>query len=411
MSIGAERPAHQSPPSSPQLPLPYARQSIDAADLAAVAAVLQSDWLTTGPAVERFEAALCQTVDAAEAVAVSSGTAALHIALAALGVGPDDEVIVPAMTFAATANAAVYVGATPIFADVDPATLLIDPDSVAACISPRTKAIVGVDYAGQPCDYDALRTLARRHGLALVADAAHSLGARHGAQPAGTLADLTTFSFHPVKAITTAEGGAVTTDDAALARRLRRIRNHGIERQGPFPDAAGPWHYEMVELGFNYRLSDLQSALGCSQLERLPHWIARRRMLADRYRAALVELPGVQPLHVREGVEHACHLFVVAIDSAQFGAERLAVYQTLHTAGITAQVHYLPVHLHAYYRRRFGTRAGLCPVAEQAYQRILSLPLFPALDAADVDRVVATIRRTPRDDPRTATLLSQVEAR
>jgi perosamine synthetase len=366
-------------------PLPYGRQTIDDDDVAAVVEVLGSDWLTTGPKVREFEAAVAAAAGAADAVAVSSGTAALHAAMAALRIGPGDEVIVPPLTFAASANCVLYQGGTPVFADVDPDTLLLDPEAAARSVTPRTRAIVAVDYAGQTCDYDALRALAEANGLALVADACHSLGARDRGRPAGSLAALSTFSFHPVKHVTTAEGGAVAVDDPELARRLRSFRNHGITTDHRERAVQGAWFYEQVELGFNYRLSDLQCALGLSQLGKLERFVARRRELAARYDEALAALPGVEPLRTRAGVEHAYHLYVVRVE------RRDEVFAALRARGIGANVHYVPVHLHPYYRERLGTGPGLCPVAEAAFSRILSLPLFPAMDDGDVDRVVAAL--------------------
>lgn len=371
---------------APSTQLPYGRQSIDDDDVAAVVEALRSDWLTTGPRVDEFEAALAGVAGSADAVAVSSGTAALHTALHALGIGPGDEVIVPPLTFAASANAVLYTGATPIFADVDPDTLLLDPDVAAAAVTSRTAAILAVDYAGQPCDYPALRRLCDRHGLALVADSCHSLGGDLDGLPVGSLADASCFSFHPVKHVTTAEGGAVSTDDDTLAGRLRRFRNHGIDSDHRSRAAAGAWFYEQVELGFNYRLSDLQCALGTSQLRKLPNWIARRRELAGRYDELLADLTGVAPLAIRPGAGHAFHLYVIRVD-----ADRDTVFAALRAEGIGANVHYVPVHLHPYHRERLGTRPGLCPVAEGAFERILSLPLFPDMAEADVERVCRTL--------------------
>jgi perosamine synthetase len=371
--------------------LPYGRHWIHEDDIQAVVEVLRGDWLTTGPLVERFEQAWAERVEAREAVAVSSGTAALHAAMAALEIGAGDEVIVPAMTFVATANAVVYQGAMPVFADVDPATLLLDPLDLARHITPRTRAVVAVDYAGQPCDYPALRAITAKHELRLVADAAHSLGASDHCRPAGSLADLTTFSLHPVKAITSGEGGVITTDDPACAARMRRFRNHGLNRDHHQRAAEESWQYGMVELGYNYRLTDFQCALGLSQLTRLETWIARRRAIAARYDAALAEIPGLRPLSARPEAEHAYHLYVVEVDSARLGLDRARLFAALRKRGIGVNVHYLPVHLHPYYRRRFGTGPGLCPIAEAAYQRVLSLPIFPAMTDHDVDFVVESI--------------------
>lgn len=383
--------------------LPYGRQTIDEDDLAAVREVLGSDWLTTGPKVDEFENALAEVAGARHAVAVSNGTAALHAAIFALGIGPGDEVIVPAITFAASANCVLYQGGKPVFADVDGASLLVDPDDVARKITPATRAIVAVDYAGQPCDYDRLETLAAEHGLDLICDACHALGGRYRGRPIGSIGRLSTFSFHPVKPVTTAEGGAITTDDDALARRLRIFRNHGITTDHRQRAEQGGWFYEMVELGYNYRLSDLHSALGLSQLRKLRGFTERRQALARRYDQAFARRSTMTPLTVAEGVEHAYHLYVVKLgrqiaaegedhDGRLMGtllaARRNEIFGRLRDAGIGVNVHYIPVHLHPYYREKLGTGPGLCPVAEAAYERILSLPLFPAMDDGDVDRVV-----------------------
>lgn len=380
------------PPIRPSL-LPYGRQSIDAADVEAVVAALQSAWLTTGPAVERFEAALCRHTGAARAVAVSNGTAALHTAMAALGVGPGDEVIVPAMTFAATANAVVYCGGTPVFADVEPDSLLLDPIDAARRITPRTRGIIAVDYAGQPADYAALRAVADRHGLFLAADACHALGGSLDGRPVGSLADVSTFSFHPVKPIATGEGGAVTTADEQLARRARIFRNHGITSDHRSRETAGAHRYEMVSLGFNYRLSDIQCALGCSQLEKLPRWVERRQAIAAAYDEALSTDPVYRPLAVRAGCRHAYHLYVVRCLAHATGPERDRVFASLRRQGIGTNVHYPPVHLHPYYRATFGTAPGLCPHAERAYEEILSLPIFPGMADGDIRDVLRGLAR------------------
>jgi perosamine synthetase len=378
--------------------IPYGKQKIDEADIAAVVEVLRSDWLTTGPKVEEFEHRFAEYVGARHAVAVSSGTAALHAALHALGVGPGDEVIVPPITFAATANAAVFLGATPVFADVDPQTLLIDPGCVEKKISPRTRAIIGVDYGGQPCDYDSLTSIATRAGANLVADACHSLGATLGSRQAGSLAELSAFSFHPVKHITTGEGGMITTGDARLAGRMRQFRNHGITTDHHQRHVEGAWFYEMVELGYNYRLTDFQCALGLSQLSRLPDWLLRRREIALCYSEAFRELEGIELLQVRPGVSHAYHLYVVRITGKNPRANRDRVFSQLRGRGIGVNVHYIPVHLHPFYRTRFGTGPGLCPVAERVYGEILSLPLFPAMTDEDVAAVVREVERALTND-------------
>jgi len=373
--------------------LPYGKQWIDEDDIAAVVEVLRSDWLTTGPMVGRLEQAFAEAVGAEEAVAVSNGTAALHSAMYALDIGPGDEVIVPALTFAATANAVVFQGATPVFADVEPDTLLLDPECAQALVSGRTRAIIAVDYAGQPCEYDRLRDLADRHGLALVADACHSLGGKYQGRPVGSLADLSTFSFHPVKHITSGEGGAVTTDDRALAERMRRFRNHGITCDHHQRELEGSWFYEMVDLGYNYRLTDFQCALALSQLKKLTAWIERRQAIAQLYDRSFAAIPAVRPLHARVDVSHAYHLYVVRLDESRMAEDRNVLFSTLRSAGIGVNVHYIPVHLHPYYHRRFGTAPGQCPVAEKAYQEILSLPMFPQMTDEDARTVVTAVER------------------
>lgn len=364
--------------------IPYGRQTIDDDDIAAVVNALRSDWLTTGPAVERFEEAVCSFSGAKYGVAVCNGTAALHTAMHGIGIGPGDEVIVPPMTFAATANCVLYQGGKPVFADVDADTLLLDPKAAEAAITPRTKAIVAVDYAGQPCDWDALRAVADCHGLALVADACHSIGGRYKGRPVGTLADITVFSFHPVKQITTAEGGMCLTDNAAIAERMRVFRNHGITTTASQREKSGAWFYEMTDLGFNYRITDMQCALGTSQLAKLSNWIDRRNELAHTYDRAFSGSP-VRPLCRREDVVHAYHLYTVRI------AERDVVFARLRQNGIGANVHYVPVHLHPYYREKLGTREGMCPVAEAAYSEILTLPLWPGMSPQDQERVIGFV--------------------
>jgi perosamine synthetase len=371
--------------------LPYGRQWVDEEDIEAVVAVLRSDWLTGGPKVGEFECAVADFVGAREAVAFSSGTAALHGAMFALGIGPGDEVIVPPMTFAATANCVVYQGGTPVFADVEPDTLLLDPAAVERRITPRTRAIIAVDYAGQPCRYDDLQEVADRYGLALVADACHALGATYKGKPAGSLARLTVFSFHPVKHIATGEGGMVTTDDPDLAQKLRSFRNHGITTDHRQREATGSWFYEMVELGYNYRISDLQCALGISQLRKLPGWLERRRAIARRYDEAFAAMPEVRPLAARMDAGHAYHLYVVRLAPSRMSGERGQAFAALRAAGIGVNVHYIPVHLHPFYRRRFGAAPGLCPVAEAAYERIVSLPIFPRMCDEDVERVIRAL--------------------
>ncbi len=370
--------------------VPYGRQWVDEDDIAAVAAVLRSDWLTTGPMVEGFEHAIADYTGAAHAVAVSSGTAALHAIMKALGIRLGDEVIVPAVTFVATANAVVLQGGIPIFADVEPCTMLIDPADVEAKITSRTKAVVAVDYAGQPCDYDRLRAITDRHGIALVADACHSLGASYKGRPSGTLADLTAFSFHPVKHITTGEGGMVTTHNPNWAERMRRFRNHGIATDHRQRAESGSWYYEMQDLGCNYRITDIQCALGVSQLRKLHGWIERRQEIAARYDAALGESCRLLPLKSRPDASHARHLYVVKTTAK---LNRDSAFRAFRDEGIGVNVHYSPVHLHPYYQRNFGTGPGLCPHAEKVSLRLLSLPMFPRLHDDEIDAVIAAAHK------------------
>jgi perosamine synthetase len=369
--------------------LPYGRPEIGDADVKAVVEALVSGWLTTGPRVSEFEKAFATHIGAREGVALNSGTAALHAAMRALGVGPGDEVIVPAITFAASANAALYEGAKPIFADIEPDTLLVDPASVAARITSRTKVIVAVDYAGQPADYDALLKLARPRGIRVVADACHSPGAFYKKRPAGSLAEISCFSFHPVKHITTCEGGMAVTDDASMAGHMRRFRNHGIDSDHRTREAQGAHAYDMAELGFNYRLPDVQCALGLAQLQRLSGWVAARQRIALLYDEALAGTKKVRPLRRYDDRTHAYHLYVVRLDE---GIERDRVFAQLRAESIGANVHYGPVYLHSHYAK-LGYRPGLCPNAEEAARRILTLPMFPAMTASDVRRVVAALTR------------------
>lgn len=368
--------------------LPYGRQEIGDTDVKAVVEALVSGWLTTGPRVGDFEQAFAGYCGAREGVAVNSGTAALHAAMRAIGVGEGDEVIVPALTFAASANAALYEGARPVFADVESDTLLIDPASVAAKITSRTRAIVAVDYAGQPADYDALRDLAKARGIALIADACHAPGATYKGRKTGTLADISCFSFHPVKHMTTCEGGMCVTDDARMAAHMRRFRNHGIDSDHRSREAAGAHAYDMAELGYNYRMPDVLCALGLAQLPRLNGWIAARRRVAAQYDSALAGLAEAVPLKTHAGRMHAYHLYVVRLADH---IDRDRVFARLRAEGIGANVHYGPVHLHSFYRN-LGYGPGAAPVAEAASKRILTLPLFPAVTGADVERVVAALK-------------------
>lgn len=376
--------------------IPYGRQTIDDEDIEAVIGVLRSDWLTTGPKVSEFERVFSRAVGAKHAVAVSSGTAALHCAMYALGIGPGHEVIIPAITFAATANCVVYQGGTPVFVDVTPDTLLIDVNEVEKKLTPQTRAIIAVDYTGQPCDYDTLKKIADRHHLSLVADACHSLGASYRERSVGSLADLSVFSFHPVKHITTGEGGMIVTDNEEYVKRMRIFRNHGINSDNRQWDAQAACFYEMMDLGYNYRITDFQCALGMSQLQKLPRWLARRREISRHYDKAFAKIKGIIPLTVRSEVSHAYHLYVVRVNQDETGMGRGELLQALRSHSIGVNVHYVPVPMHQFYQNRFGTGRGMCPVAESAYEQILSLPMYPAMTDKDITTVINTIRNLIR---------------
>ena len=374
--------------------IPYGKQSIDEKDIQAVIDVLRSDWLTTGPNVSKFENILADFVGAEYAVAVSNGTAALHTAMYALNIGPGDEVIVPAITFAATANCIVFQGGTPVFADVAPDTLLIDPVDIEKKITPRTKAVIAVDYAGQPCDYEKLTALCSSHNIQLVADACHALGAEYKGRKAGSLAGLNVFSFHPVKHITTGEGGMITTDDEEFYHRMKIFRNHGITTDHHQRSMQSSWAYEMVDLGYNYRITDFQCALGISQIKKLEHWIQRRQEIAVKYNNIFNTFSGISPLTTEKDVSHAYHLYVVNIDKEILKKDRDQIFDRMREIGIGVNVHYIPVHLHPYYRKKFNTAPGICPKAEEAYRNIISLPMYPELKDKDIDTVIEALKKS-----------------
>jgi UDP-4-amino-4,6-dideoxy-N-acetyl-beta-L-altrosamine transaminase len=376
--------------------LPYGRQSITEADIAAVVAVLRSDFLTQGPEVERFEQALADIAGARHVVAYSHGTAALFGTCFAARVGPGDEVVTTPITFAASANCASYCGAQPVFADVEPVAATLDPAAFERALTARTKAVIPVDLTGHPAQLAEIAEIARSRGVTVIRDAAHSLGATYRGEPAGhgRFADMTIFSFHPVKHVTTGEGGAVATDSDELADRLRRFRNHGIERDPSrftVQPSPGPWYHEMQELGHNFRLTDLQAALGRSQLQRLPEFVARRRALAARYDAALAGVPGAQPLGRLPARESSFHLYVVRIDFAGLHKTRAEVMDGLRARGVGSQVHYIPCYRHPYHAAS-GWHPADFPVAEAYYQQALSLPMFAGLLDDEVDRVVHALR-------------------
>lgn len=391
--------------------LPYGRQLIDEDDIAAVAAALRGDWLTTGPAVAAFEQALSAVTEAKHAIACANGTAALHLAALALELEPGDRVVVPSVTFLATANAVRLAGGEVVFADCDPDSGLMEAAQLAEALERAAtgsggpvKAVFPVHLTGQCADLPALHALAAQHGLALVDDAAHAIASRYRAADGtsrpigdGRLMAMTTFSFHPVKTIAMGEGGAVTTNDDSLAVKLQRLRAHGMVRDaGEMQNRAlafdtdgsvNPWYYEMPEIGLNYRITDIQCALGLSQMKKLDRFVARRRALADRYDRQLSPLaPLARPIARSGACEAAWHIYPVLVDFAAAGISRARVMADLRAAGIGSQVHYIPVHLQPYYRRRYGDLH--LPGSERYYARTLSLPLFAGMTEDDVDRAV-----------------------
>jgi UDP-4-amino-4,6-dideoxy-N-acetyl-beta-L-altrosamine transaminase len=353
--------------------------------------VLRSDWLTTGPKVGEFEEAFAARVGSKYAVSFSSGTAALHGAAFAAGLKPGDEAITTPLTFAATANCVLYQGATPVFADVEADTLNLDAEKVESRITPRTRAILPVDYAGHPAELDAFMELAARHGLVVIEDACHALGSEYRGRHLGSIAHMTVFSFHPVKHVTTGEGGMVTTDRADYAEALRRFRNQGISSDARQRQTDGQWHYEMVLLGFNYRLTDIACALGTSQLKKLEVNLLRRREIAARYTAAFRDLAGVMLPAVRAGADPAWHLYPIRLNLEKLTADRPRVFLALRAENIGVNVHYIPVHRHPFYRDRFGYRGGEYPIAEDAYERLISLPMFHSMSDGDVEDVIRAV--------------------
>jgi perosamine synthetase len=373
--------------------IPYSTQDVNDSDRKAVDKVLRSRFLTQGPAIDNFENSVAKSSNAKYAVAFTSGTAALHAAYFAAGIGKGDEVIIPALTFAATANAALYLEARPVFADIDLTTGLVNPKDVEKKITKKTKAIVAVDYSGRPAPYKALRTLAKKHNLVLIDDGAHSLGATYEKKPIGTQADMTMFSFHPVKSITTGEGGVIVTNNEKYAKSMRQFRSHGITR-----DKAdlvrvdeGPWYQEMQSLGYNYRMTDMQAALGVNQLKRLGSFVKKRQALARRYEKILAKVPGlIVPPAERANETSAWHLYPVRIADV---INRRAIFESLRELGIGVQVHYLPVYRHPYYES-LGYKKGLCPNAELFYAGEISIPLFPGLSKSDQDFVVTSLKKS-----------------
>lgn len=376
--------------------LPYGRQSIDDRDVDAVCKVLKSDFLTQGPAIEAFEQKILGLVGAKYAVAFNSATSALHGAYYAAGVTAGDVVLTSPMTFAATANAALYLGAEPLFADIKINNGNIDPESVKARLTPKVKVITGIDFGGHACDVDELRAIAKQANAVFIQDSAHSLGGTYKGKQVGTLADMSIFSFHPVKTIATGEGGMVVTDNPVFAEKLRMFRTHGITKDAAKYQFAneGPWYHEMQELGYNYRMCDIQAALGTSQLDRLPQFVARRRAIAAAYRKLLSGSEWYTCLDEAADVESAYHLFPILVNKQPYAKHRKLIFEHLHSLNVGVQVHYIPVYKHPYYQNHVGNAE--CPVAEEFYSRVFSLPMFPAMSDDDVVYVVSALAEASR---------------
>jgi len=374
--------------------LPFNQPDIGQAEIDEVVDTLRSGWITTGPKTKEFERRFAEYIGVRHAIAVNSCTGGLHIALAAAGVGPGDEVIVPTMTFCATANVVVHLGATPIVVDVEPDTLNIDPQCLEAAITPRTKAVIPVHLYGHPCDMDRISEIAKVHRLLIIEDAAHAVAAEWRGRRVGTLSPATVFSFYATKNLTTAEGGMITTDDDEYGERMRVWSLHGISRDAwKRYSAEGSWYYEVSVPGFKYNLADLQSALGLHQLARLEVMVQRRTELAARYHAGLCDLPEIELPTVRSGIRHAWHLYVIRLRLERLEINRAEFIERLKSEGIGTSVHFIPLHRHPYYRNRFGFQPADFPVADAAYERLISLPLYTRMTERDVDDVVKAVHR------------------
>lgn len=389
-----EKPAIEGGTPVRETPIFYGHQYIDEADIQAVTEVLRSDYLTCGPKIGELEKKLCALTGAKYAVVCANGTAALHIAALSAGVGEGDEVITTPITFAASANCALYCGARPVFADIDPETYNIDPAKVEAAVTPRTKAVVAVDYTGQSVDLSPLMDICKKHGLTLIEDGAHVIGTTYKGQPNGSIADLTTFSFHPVKTVTGGEGGAVLTNDETLYQKLLLYRAHGITRDETLmehePD--GPWYYEQIALGYNYRMTDIQAALLISQLDKLPMFRARRKEIVKRYDEAFGKMPELFVQREIPESDTTRHLYILRIVPEKLKIDRRRFFDALAAENVHCNVHYIPTYYFPYYEK-MGYKRGLCPNAEKLYEEIVSLPLYYAMSGEDVESVIRAVEK------------------
>lgn len=372
----------------------YGRQCIDDDDVAAVASTLKSDYITCGPQVTAVEKKLCEITKAKYAVVVSNGTAALHLAALSAGIREGDEVIVSPITFAASANCILYCGGTPVFADINPETYNISPDSIRKCITQKTKAIVAVDFTGQAVELDEIRAICKEHNLILIEDAAHSIGTRYNGTPVGSIADMTCFSFHPVKTVTGGEGGAITTNDESLYRKLMLLRTHGITRNidEMIHPSDATWYNEQVDLGFNYRMTDFQAALLNSQLSKLERFSKRRKEIVAIYDKAFSEMPELFVQKEIPASDTTRHLYILRLNLDKLTCTRREFFDALYAENTCPQVHYLPVYRHSYYEK-LGYPKGLCPNAEKLYEEIMSIPLYPSLTDADVADVIHAVKK------------------
>ncbi len=368
--------------------IPYGKQTIDQDDIQAVVDVLKSDFLTTGPKIAEFEQTVADYVGAKYAVAISNGTSALHAACFAAGIGPGDEVITTPLTFAASANCVLYCGGTPVFADVDPKTYNIDPEDIRRKITDRTKAIIAVHLAGQPCDMDAIHSIAHEYGLIVIEDGAHALGSVYKGKKVGSLSDMTTFSFHPVKPITTGEGGMIVTDNEEFYKKMALFRSHGITRDDSMMTRNdGPWFYQQFDLGYNYRITDIPCTLGCSQMKKLDRFLARRKEIVARYNEAFADCDNIITPYQLSDTESGWHLYIVQVKNC----DRRQVFEAMREKGIGVNVHYIPVYMHPYYQEH-GYENVHCANAEEIYSHIISLPLYPGLTSEQQDYVIDTLK-------------------
>ncbi|TVZ81912.1 UDP-4-amino-4,6-dideoxy-N-acetyl-beta-L-altrosamine transaminase [Aeribacillus composti] len=374
--------------------LPYGRQWIDEDDIEAVIEVLKGSYLTTGPYLAKFEQAVAEYVGAKYAVAFSNGTAALHGACFAAGIGNGDEVITTPMTFAASANCVIYQGGTPIFSDIDEKTYNIDPNKIEEKISDKTKAIIPVDFTGQPTELDGILEIAKKHNLVVIEDAAHALGAVYKGKKVGSISDMTMFSFHPVKHITTGEGGIITTNNREYYDKLLQFRSHGITREkDKLNEFHGPWYYEMQFLGYNYRMTDIQAALGTSQLKKVDKFVELRRKYVAMYNEAFKDIDEIITPFQHEDGQSSWHLYIIRLKLDKLTASRREIFEALQQQNIGVNVHYIPVHLQPYYQQ-LGYKKGICPNAEKLYEEMITLPLFPAMSEKDVHDVIKAVKRT-----------------